>query len=76
MTTKDVLFSTVQKALALCQPEDSPYSAVMVVVNNDDGGVQVYGLNIDEIEVPVLLAEAAAEIGERVSEDYDNRTLN
>ena len=59
MTTKDVLFSTVQKALTLCEPEDSIYSAVMVVVNNDDGAVQVYGLNIDELEVPVLLYKVA-----------------
>lgn len=76
MDTKDQLFDRVQDALKLCEPEGSQYSAVMLVVNNETGSVKIFGLNIDELEVPVLLAEAAAEVGDRVADVYENRMLN
>ena len=76
MDTKDQLFDRVQDALKLCEPEGSQYSAVMLVVNNETGSVKVFGLNIDELEVPVLLAEAAAEVGERITDEYESRTIN
>lgn len=76
METKDQLFDRVQDALKLCEPEGSQYSAVMLVVNNETGSVKVFGLNIDELEVPVLLAEAAAEVGERITDEYESRTIN
>lgn len=76
METKNQLFDKVQKAIELCEPEGSQYSAVMLVVNNETGSVKVFGLNIDELEVPVLLAEAAAEVGERITGEYQDRTLN
>jgi len=76
MEMKEELFERVQNALKLCEPEDSQFSAVMLVVNNETGTVKIYGLNIDELEVPVLLAEAAAEVGERITGEYTNRTIN
>lgn len=76
MDTKDQLFDRVQDALKLCEPDGSQYSAVMLVVNNETGAVKIFGLNIDELEVPVLLAEAAAEVGERITDEYESRTIN
>lgn len=76
METKDQLFDKVRSALKQCEPENSQYSAVMLVVNNETGSVKIFGLNIDELEVPVLLAEAAAEVGDRITGEYQQRTLN
>ena len=76
MENKEALFERVHAALRLCEPDDSQFSAVMLVVNNESGAVKIYGLNIDELEVPVLLAEAAAEVGECIVGDYENRTIN
>jgi hypothetical protein len=76
MENKELLFERVHDALKLCEPEDSQFSAVMLVVNNETGSVKIFGLNIDELDVPVLLAEAAAEVGERITGEYENRMLN
>lgn len=76
MDSKDQLLERVQSAIKLCEPDNSQYSAVMLVVNNELGSVKIFGLNIDELDVPVLLAEAAAEIGERITDEYENRTIN
>jgi hypothetical protein len=48
--------------------------AVVVLVNSEKETVKVYGLNIGESEVPLLLIEAAGEVGQRVLEEK-NRTL-
>lgn len=76
MHSKEALLEKVQKAIKLCEPEGSQYSAVMLVVDNETGSVKIFGLNIDELEVPVLLAEAAAEVGACVTDVYENRMLN
>lgn len=76
MKNKEALFDRVHDALKLCEPDDSQFSAVMLVVDNETGAVKIFGLNIDELEVPVLLAEAAAEVGGVVAEEYQSRTLN
>lgn len=76
MHSKEALLENVQKAIKLCEPEGSQYSAVMLVVDNETGSVKIFGLNIDELEVPVLLAEAAAEVGACVTDVYENRMLN
>lgn len=76
MDSKEQLFERLQSAIKLCEPDGSQYSAVMLVVNNESGSVKIFGLNIDELDVPVLLAEAAAEVGERITDEYQNRTLN
>jgi len=56
--------------------DDPNISIVIVVANSETSTVKVCGLNIDEMEVPILLTETAAEIGKRVLDDLENRTLN
>jgi hypothetical protein len=46
------------------------------VVNNEKETVKVYGLNMDESEVPMLLLEAAASVSEKFIDELNRRTLN
>jgi len=73
--SKEEAYDDVQKAIAQCTIEDSVHSAVVIVVNNEKDTVKVFGLNIDESDLPMLLIETAAEIGERVANQMKNRTL-
>ena len=75
MTSKEQAYDDVQKAIAQCTTENSVHSAVVIVVNNEKDTVKVFGLNIDESELPMLLIETAAEVGERVSNQIKNRTI-
>jgi hypothetical protein len=75
MSNKEEAYDDVQKAIAQCTVEDSVHSAVVIVVNNEKDTVKVFGLNIDESDLPMLLIETAAEIGERVANQLKNRTL-
>jgi hypothetical protein len=65
----------VQDAIEQCTVKDSHHSAVVVIVNEKEHTVRVYGLNIDESDVPLLLVEAAGEVGEKFMEDMKRRTL-
>ena len=76
MTYKDKAYKTVQDAIKKCTVEDSPYSAVVVILNSDQNTVKVYGLNLEEEEVPMLLIEAAAEVSGHCAETHKHRTLN
>ena len=49
---KQEALKRVQDAIEQCTVEDTPYSAVVVIVNNDENTVRVYGMNIDETDVP------------------------
>jgi hypothetical protein len=51
-------------------------SIVVVFANSETNTVKVLGLNIDEMEVPLLLTETASEIGQRVLDQLENRTIN
>jgi hypothetical protein len=73
---EDQAYEKVKDALDLCREENSQHSAVVVLVHNEKNTVRVYGLNMDESDVPLLLMEAAAEVGETVAEKLRNRTLN
>jgi hypothetical protein len=75
MSSKEEAYDDVQKAIAQCTTKDSVHSAVVVIVNNEKDTVKVFGLNIDETDLPLLLLETAAEISERVSNLLKNRTL-
>lgn len=75
MSNKEEAYDDVQKAIAQCTTEDSVHSAVVIVVNNEKDTVKVFGLNIDETDLPMLLIETAAEMSERVSNLLKNRTL-
>ena len=75
MISKEEALKRVQEAIAECTTENTPYSAVIVIVNNEKSTVRVYGMNIDESEVPLLLVEAAGEVGEKHLDDMKRRTL-
>jgi hypothetical protein len=75
MSNKEEAYDDVQKAIAQCTVENAVHSAVVIVVNNEKDTVKVFGLNIDETDLPMLLIETAAEMSERVSNLLKNRTL-
>ena len=73
--TKEQAYEEVQKALSLCTVENAVHSAAVIIVNNEEETVKVYGLNMDEMELPMLLLETAAEVSERIKNLIKNRTL-
>jgi hypothetical protein len=73
--TKEQAYDDVQQALNLCTVENAVHSAVVIIVNNEKETVKVYGLNMDESEVPMLLIETAAEVSERFANLIKNRTI-
>jgi hypothetical protein len=74
-TTPDSALEAIYELIE--QSADDPnVSIVLVVANSETSSVKVCGLNIDEMEVPILLTETAAEIGHRVLEQLDTRTIN
>lgn len=72
---KQEALKRVQDAIEQCTVQDSHHCAVVVIVNEKEHTVRVYGLNIDETEVPSLLIEAAGEVGDKFLEDMKRRTL-
>ena len=50
-------------------------AAVVVVVNEKENTVKVYGLNISEDDVPTLLLEAASQVCGSQMHDLNNRVL-
>lgn len=73
--TKEKAYDIVTKQLALCTVEDSHHSAVVLILDNEKETVKVYGLNIDENELPIILLEAAASTSEKISDLMKNRTI-
>jgi hypothetical protein len=73
--TKEQAYNEVQQALNLCTIENAVHSAAVIIVNNEEETVKVYGLNMDEMELPMLLLETAAEVSERIKKLIKNRTL-
>jgi hypothetical protein len=59
----------------LCTVEDSTHSAVVIVVDEASDSVKVYGLNMDESSLPLLLIETAAQVGETITNTIKNRTI-
>jgi hypothetical protein len=72
---KEEAYKIVQDALHQCTVKEAHHCAVVVVVNEKESTVKVYGLNIAEEDVPSLLLEAAGEVAERYMESIDGRTL-
>ena len=72
---KERAYDMVLKQLALCTVEDSHHEAVVVMVDTKSGNIKVYGLNIDEFEVPQLLLETAAEVAETINTILQKRTV-
>jgi hypothetical protein len=73
--SKEETYRMVLDELALCVGEDSHHSAVVILVNDEEESVKIYGLNMDEMELPVLLLEAANEVNDKVLEILKKRTL-
>jgi len=74
-SNKEKAYDMVMKQLALCTVEDAHHEAVIVLVDNETGTVKVYGLNIDEFEVPELLIEAAADVSTTLNAILEKRTV-
>ena len=72
---KERAYDIVLKQLALCAVEDAHHEAVVVMLDKESGTVKVYGLNIDEFEVPQLLLETAAEVAETINTILQKRTV-
>lgn len=73
--SKEQAYDEVQQQLTLCTVENAVHSAAVIIVNNESETVKVYGLNMDEMELPMLLLETAAEVSERIKNLIKNRTL-
>ena len=73
--TKEQAYDEVQQQLNLCTVENATHSAAVIIVNNESETVRVYGLNMDESELPIILIEAAANISETISNLIKNRTI-
>ena len=72
---KESAYDMIIKQLSLCTVEDAHHEAVIVLLDTDSGTVKVYGLNIDEFEVPQLLLETAAEVSETIDNILKERTV-
>ena len=73
--TKEQAYDEVQQQLNLCTVDKAVHSAAVIIVNDETETVRVYGLNMDESELPMILLEAAANISDTVSNLIKNRTL-
>jgi hypothetical protein len=73
--SKEQAYDEIQQQLNLCTVENAVHSAAVIIVNNESETVRVYGLNMDEMELPMLLLETAAEVGETISKLIKNRTI-
>lgn len=73
--TKEKAYDEVQKQLAQCTVEDAHHSAAVIIVDNDKNTVKVFGLNIDESELTMLLLEAASEVSDVIKDILKSRTI-
>jgi len=73
--TKEQAYDEVQQQLNLCTVENATHSAAVIIINDETETVRVYGLNMDESELPMILLEAAANISDTISKLVKNRTL-
>ena len=73
--TKEQAYDEVQQQLNLCTVDKAIHSAAVIIVNNKEETVRVYGLNMDESELPMILIEAAANISDTISNLIKNRTI-
>lgn len=75
VTTQGLAIDQIKRSIAEAEG-DTNVSIVVVFANSETGTIKVLGLNIDEMEVPLLLTETASEIGQRVLEQLETRTIN
>lgn len=72
---KEIVYEHIQKALTLCTKENSKHSAVVILINDETDAVNIYGMNIDQMEVPVILEEAAERLYEEIADEFKGRVL-
>lgn len=72
---KEKTYDEVQQQLALCTVEDAHHSAAVIIVDEEKGTVKVFGLNMDESELPSLLLEAASNVVEAITDLLKSRTI-
>jgi hypothetical protein len=73
--SKEETYRMILEELSQCVSEDSQHSAVVILVDEKESNVKIYGLNMDEMELPVLLLEAANEVNDKVLDILQNRTI-
>jgi len=73
--SKEKAYEEVQQQLALCTIEDAHHSAAVIIVDEKNNTVKVFGLNMDESELPSLLLEAASNVVEVISDLLKSRTI-
>ena len=66
----------VEEILNGCIDEESNSCAIVVGYDYETQVVKIYGLNIEEWEVPSLLHDAAVTTGHYVDDRMAKRTLN
>lgn len=76
MISREEAYEKIKEALLLCTAENATHSAIVLLVDNEQETVKVFGMNMDESEVPVLLVEAAANVSEKFMNELQGRTLN
>ena len=73
--TKEETYRMILDELGLCVGEDSHHSAVVILVDDEESTVKIDVLNMDEMELQVLLLEAATEVNDKVLDILQKRTL-
>jgi hypothetical protein len=58
------------------EDEVGRYAVSIVVADEENNTVRMWGVNLDEEDMFALLTESAAIIGRRIVDELENRTLN
>lgn len=58
------------------EDEEGRYSVAIVIADEETSTVRMWGVNLDEDDMFVLLSESAEIVGERIVDQAENRTLN
>lgn len=69
-------YKAVEQILNDCMDENSNTCAIVVGYDYETQVVRIYGINIEEWDVPDLLHDAAVTTGHYVDQRMANRTLN
>jgi hypothetical protein len=69
-------YEAVKEIINDCMDENANCCAIVVGYDYESQVVRIYGINIEEWEVPDLLHDAAKTTGYYVDQHMANRTLN
>lgn len=69
-------FKAIEEIMKDCLDEEKDACAIVVGYDYESQVVKIYGVNIEEWEVPDLLHDAAVTTGYYVDQHLANRTLN